>query len=1113
MAERSRRRRSISLLTALSFVVTSGVAWQLRSIGTAMTQDTDVNTMTCGDATADSTVRSDECYEVISDTGDASLPAVPDELSGTLREKMAAVAASQLGYKPIGTQDGYCTWYGSCCEDWNTVFVLWCMNQAGVKGVPTNAGCWAWTVSLEEQDMLQSTDNGSPVPGDVVFLDSDDDGKADRCAVITSITPDGGFTAAEGNHDGKVAEVLLLPGDRRVCSFLPFDEPEEPTEAEPETTEPPETDEPENEEDVFSFTGITESGVQVQAAASPYAFPEDTEMVVTDISADEALDAAVEYFGENAAIYGAVAVDISFVTPEGYEIEPEDAVQVSMTLPDDMTLRDGEMSLIHLLDEGVTETVEDADISPDGAEFTAESFSVYVMTSWGEKDADTANNMFQNADNSAEKPYILRVGEVLEVSVDASDKNGRITVKNNDISTDERHIDRTADGGDSDAVPGRISAKFMGKNPGECYIAYLSDRNDWNSETDQFYVKVVYPIYMQTAQGEIDKDRLHEYLKEAPLSDGNNPEFIRDEKGKQLYWKNNHADGGKYMMYDGDEITVVTYAPAGDDVSFAGDEHLQLQGDITTEYMDNGLKRVSAVFKGFMPEGKKDNANITLLKDGKKTNQELCCFVVHDYINRECSHADIEIADGGSYVEREYIENSDGTAQEIVTVYDAYVDNVNHCYIYNKEGNIIRTFGTDDYYRGGNPGETQYELTSNYIKAEPDSPGSMKLDNGDYVFVRGDRNWYLAEAGSALFDVQLLLKPRTKTVTSYNGETVTDVTVEDITKQDDVLLKSVEFNMNHTSVIDAYNKCPNHSGLDFTITADLNSVAAAVKLDAQKEFVNGTLAGNDFDFQLYDLQAPAKLYFAKGDADMHIADPDNGNLVRVYQLNVPSQNSWGDSIDGWKFYDELTKRYSWNDATSGLINSPADVGDLFEGYLNGDDMYPHMSEEQLKNLIYSFAVQDKAIVPVDGNATVLDGVCLVAEFAPAETQKNDKNGKVLFGDQLITKPGTYSYILKEVKGSDEAVQYDTHEELVSVTAVFDEEAEDISSKVKFSYKRTGISDSGEYTASESDSTKFTNYKRFVLPATGGMGVIPFVLTGSGMITAAFVLTVKRRRDD
>ena len=208
-----------------------------------------------------------------------------------------------------------------------------------------------------------------------------------------------------------------------------------------------------------------------------------------------------------------------------------------------------------------------------------------------------------------------------------------------------------------------------------------------------------------------------------------------------------------------------------------------------------------------------------------------------------------------------------------------------------------------------------------------------------------------------MFDVQLLLKLRTQTTTYYTGETVTNVTVEDITEQDDVLLKSVEFNMNHTSVIDAYNKCPNHSGLDFTITADLNSVAAAVKLDAQKEFVNGTLAGDDFDFQLYDLQAPVKLYFAKGDADMHIADPDNGNLVRVYQLNIPSQSSWGEGIDGWEFYNALVERYSWNDATSGLIQSPGDVGDLFEGYLNGDDMSPHMSEEQLKKLIYSFAVQ------------------------------------------------------------------------------------------------------------------------------------------------------------
>ncbi|MBQ3915241.1 MAG: hypothetical protein II690_01505, partial [Ruminococcus sp.] len=279
MAERTRRRRSISLLTALSFVVTGGVAWQLRCIGTAMTSDPDVAAMTCGDDTADSTVRSDECYEVISDTGDSALPGIPDELAGSWREKMAAIAVSQIGYDCGGALSGYSAWYGSNSTDWNTVFVLWCMNRAGVEGVPTNAGCWAWNVSLETAGMLQDTENGSPAPGDVVFLDSDDDGKADRCAVITSNTPDGGFTAVEGDHEGKTAEVLLLPGDRRICSFLALEQPEILT-TEPVTDDlPAETTEQATDAVPFTFSGVTENGVQVQAQAPAEAFPEDTEMV------------------------------------------------------------------------------------------------------------------------------------------------------------------------------------------------------------------------------------------------------------------------------------------------------------------------------------------------------------------------------------------------------------------------------------------------------------------------------------------------------------------------------------------------------------------------------------------------------------------------------------------------------------------------------------------------------------------------------------------------------------------------------------------------------------------------------------------------------------------
>ena len=49
-------------------------------------------------------------------------------------------------------------------------------------------------------------------------------------------------------------------------------------------------------------------------------------------------------------------------------------------------------------------------------------------------------------------------------------------------------------------------------------------------------------------------------------------------------------------------------------------------------------------------------------------------------------------------------------------------------------------------------------------------------------------------------------------------------------------------------MVDAYNKCPNHSGLDFTIHAN----AAMIQLSASKQLLHGTLEGGDFTFVLED---------------------------------------------------------------------------------------------------------------------------------------------------------------------------------------------------------------------------------------------------------------------
>lgn len=333
-------------------------------------------------------------------------------------------------------------------------------------------------------------------------------------------------------------------------------------------------------------------------------------------------------------------------------------------------------------------------------------------------------------------------------------------------------------------------------------------------------------IYVKTALGERSKDTVHEYLANLGLPGENDGKYILN------------SEESPYILQVGDTVELCYYTddsnpsrwsgsdPDGKVFSTPTETHTVLQ-DGTHKF--ERTYHVSGAGKGTIYFG-----NQTFYVSVPDPNQELEDF--------HYDHADIEITDGGYYEIKRTVTDQNGNQVTTRQIFDSYITGVNHCYIYNAAGSLIKTYESTDYQANGKPGETQYELTSKYKCMEK------------------EEKWFKrSEVDHAQFDVQLLLKPRQQIVTvTKNGVQIsqTETDISDSTGESDVTILSAEFTMNHRSVVDANNKCPDHSGLDFNLMANVNQIItvepASVEPTAHKQLTNGSIGTNQFRFELLD---------------------------------------------------------------------------------------------------------------------------------------------------------------------------------------------------------------------------------------------------------------------
>lgn len=210
------------------------------------------------ESTEDTHVHSDECYADVliceitehehtlacysNPDADVESPSVWEStlsgvaLTGTWAEDVLAIARSQLGYSEsaenyIVTDSGemkgitrYGQWYGDPYGDWCAMFVSFCLRYAQVpQSVVPTAGSCASLLSSSGSRFCSAADY-TPARGDILFLDENGDGRADRAGFVNTvsdnsvqiITGDLGNSVqltAYGIHSGAILGCSVLSAD------------------------------------------------------------------------------------------------------------------------------------------------------------------------------------------------------------------------------------------------------------------------------------------------------------------------------------------------------------------------------------------------------------------------------------------------------------------------------------------------------------------------------------------------------------------------------------------------------------------------------------------------------------------------------------------------------------------------------------------------------------------------------------------------------------------------------------------------------------------------------------------------------------------------------------
>ena len=301
------------------------------------------------------------------------------ELSGDWSQDLLTVAKTQIGYTEssknyfaeqndngytLHSYSRYGAWAGAPYADWKAMFAAFCIYYSGSWDyVPVAYDAAEWVELLAESEMLSAD------IADLVFVDQDEDGKADLVGIVCG-AGDENIIAIVGDHTVQVEEF----GYDDVVAYSMI--PQNPEYAAEEPVEEPEITTEEAAQTPLRFEALA-GNVLVTVEANADAFPVGTVMKAEPVY-DEAVISSVADAASGSVVH-VQAVDITFLC-DGEEIEPTRPIRVTM-VPAELPETDAvvEQEVIHIDHSGEATLVEQKESTENEVIFDADSFSVYAI--------------------------------------------------------------------------------------------------------------------------------------------------------------------------------------------------------------------------------------------------------------------------------------------------------------------------------------------------------------------------------------------------------------------------------------------------------------------------------------------------------------------------------------------------------------------------------------------------------------------------------------------------------------------------------------------------------------------------------------------------------------